>query len=515
MSSTLDAPRHAARTPLPEGPARRLGDHLPFLVVLAAGLALRGLVTYAVRPGLEFAQDSFEYLWDAAHPGLRDVVHPTGYPTFLRLVAAAGRHFTLVAVAQHLLGVAMGLATYALVRRLGAGRWGGAVAAAPVLLGGYQVVVEHFILSDVVFEALLVAAVTVVLWPARPSWRSAVAGGLLLAAADLTRTVGIAVVPVLAGYLLWRRAGGRVVVAFVAAVAAPLAAYAGWFDAGTGHFGLEAYDGYFLAGRVEPIADCRGLQLPAAEAALCPKGDAGSEGPDWYTWSPDSPLRNPDLHAADRNAVALAYAERMLAHRPFAYAGSVAGDFWSYLVGYTASDGVPGRDQTWLVPTSVPAAAWAPEYPPANPYIWEWSWPGNVAVTENRTLAVHGFDEGQVPAVVHHGPAEALHDYGRWVFLPGLAVLGAAVVAAWASVVALRRRRRHEVAPRVVALLAGGLALLALTTATAGRDPRYLLPVALLVWPAGVLGSGLLVSARRAAPGRLSRTRSTRTAPAS
>ena len=80
----------------------------------------------------------------------------------------AGGGLTGVAVAQHALGLAMAAALYALAIRYGTGRWLAALAAAPVLLDAYQVQAEQTIMPDVLFEALIVAAMTLLLWPRPP-----------------------------------------------------------------------------------------------------------------------------------------------------------------------------------------------------------------------------------------------------------------------------------------------------------------------------------------------------------
>ena len=50
--------------------------------------------------------------------------------------------------------------------------WIAALAAVPVLYDGFQIELEHLILSDVLFEFLLVLATTLLLWDSQ-----ALAGG--------------------------------------------------------------------------------------------------------------------------------------------------------------------------------------------------------------------------------------------------------------------------------------------------------------------------------------------------
>ena len=61
----------------------------------------------------------------------------------------------VVAAVQHLVGLAMGVAIYAVLLRRGVPRWLAALAAAPVLLDAYELQIEQTIMPDVWFEALM------------------------------------------------------------------------------------------------------------------------------------------------------------------------------------------------------------------------------------------------------------------------------------------------------------------------------------------------------------------------
>ena len=71
---------------------------------------------------------------------------------------------------------------YALARhRFGAPAWIATLAAVPVLYDGYEIELEHLILSDVPFLFLITLATTLLLWdPAGPSARRSAVIGLLL-----------------------------------------------------------------------------------------------------------------------------------------------------------------------------------------------------------------------------------------------------------------------------------------------------------------------------------------------
>ena len=124
-------------------------------LLLLAGLALRVMTQVAYRPALVYI-DSDRYL-----RGLT-ALDPLGYRALLRPLQRAGGLATVAAV-QHLLGLGMACALYAVLCRYGLWRWAAALAAAPVLLDGYQLQAEQTIMPDVMFEALIVAGLAILL----------------------------------------------------------------------------------------------------------------------------------------------------------------------------------------------------------------------------------------------------------------------------------------------------------------------------------------------------------------
>ena len=149
--------------------ARLLGRHWLLVVLLAAGLALRIAVQIAYQPALIYV-DTLKYLYGAS-PG----ADPLGYTLVLRAILVFG-NLSLVALVQHLLGLAMAVGLYAVLLRRGTNRWLAAVAVAPVLLDAYQVQIEQNIMPDVWFEAMIVVGLGVLRggprsacgWPRRP-----------------------------------------------------------------------------------------------------------------------------------------------------------------------------------------------------------------------------------------------------------------------------------------------------------------------------------------------------------
>ena len=265
-----------------------LRRHWLVSVLLVAGLVLRLLAQIAYRPALLYI-DSVKYLYNA-WPG----TDPVGYKVPLKAILLFGNLETVAAV-QHLLGLAMAVALYAVLLRRGAARWLAALAVAPVLLDAYQLQIEQTIMPDVWFEALIVAGLALLLWRPRPAVWVTVAAGLALGASVTIRQVGeILVLPALIYLVIaaggWRRAvvSG---VALCAAFALPILVYCSVAYAATGHFRLSrsgASSGVY--GRMAEATDCATLKLPSSEQGLCPTPRQKALGPDGLDHNVSSPL---------------------------------------------------------------------------------------------------------------------------------------------------------------------------------------------------------------------------------
>jgi hypothetical protein len=256
--------------------------HWPFGVLVAAGLALRVAATIAYQPALVYI-DTVRYLG-----GDERGLDPLGY-TFLLLrpVLLLRGGLAGVAVVQHALGLAMGVCVYALLTRHGTPRWLAAIAAAPVLLDAYQVQAEQMIMPDVLFEALLVAALAILLWPAALSTRRLAVAAVVLGVSATVRQVGeLLILPLLAYALATAAASGprpsrwrvRAVRGAVAlgVFALPVVGYMALSATalGTG-FRLSDMDDAYLYARVAHAADCATLRVPRYEKPLCPPAGLG------------------------------------------------------------------------------------------------------------------------------------------------------------------------------------------------------------------------------------------------
>lgn len=258
-----------------------LRAYLPFLVVLVLAAGVR-VVTMLAYQGILWFPDSNSYLAVAVAPQAYPV-RPQGYAFFLRLLQPA-HSFTLVAAAQHLMGLAIGALIYfTLWLRFNVRRWICVLAVLPVYFDAYQIQLEHLLLSDVLFELLVAAAVALVLWRPDGNWHVAGAG-VCLGLAALTRSVALPLVVVFLVYLLIRRRWWQTLITAVMCVL-PMVPYMLWFQATWGNLAMSNSEGLFLYGRVASFADCSVIKPPPSERALCPPGAPGdrSAGPN-YVW---------------------------------------------------------------------------------------------------------------------------------------------------------------------------------------------------------------------------------------
>ena len=470
----------------------------PLLALVAAGAILRIATSVTYHPAMAFLQDSFDYLDDARRlqPG---VVRPLGYPLFLRVLSPAGQ-LQVVPIVQHLLGLGAGVALYLLLRRLGVRAWLAGLGAAPVLLDGYQIYLEHFVMAETLFTALVVAAVVLLLSSERPGAAACAAAGAILAGAALTRSIGLLLLPAALAFLLARRVGPRRFAAAAGTALAVMGAYATWFDATHGSAGLQAYSGYFLAGRVQPFADCDRLRPPPDEQSLCDaRPVAERPSADWYVWNPEAPLRRLDgARVVDRNAVAGRFARRVIRQQPGDYLHVVATDAVQYFSPARRTEHPDFPVAAWQFRTEFFPDPWRPVEPPPDPYVGGWTSPGP-SVSNGVTLAAYDFDLAQARPALRGPIAAALARYQRYGYTAGPVLLVGLLLGVLAGAGRLRdphqRRLRHAGA----LLAVGGAACLVGAAATSVFDFRYLLPALVLLPPAGAIGLTLLLE-RRSAP---------------
>jgi hypothetical protein len=298
-----------------------------FLALMLAGTVLRFLVALAYRPLLPLLRDAYMYVERAAMWSPAGSFHPFGYPMLLKPFLSADT-LGWVAWLQHLAALAMALLLYVLMRRLGVAPNVGAIGVAPLLLDGYQLNIEHQIMSETFCQLFSVIGVVIIAWSERPSTAAVAVAGAFIALAGLTRFPGLAVIVAGAAYLLMRRSGWLRVGALAFGFLVPLGVYGVWFGSHSGSAGLTNRNGFFLYGRVASFADCEEVPVRRALRVFCPR--PGFPDPDmaglFTSGLPDDVRRDPE-----NNALAMEFSRRMIAAMPFEYIRAVASDFTEYL----------------------------------------------------------------------------------------------------------------------------------------------------------------------------------------
>jgi hypothetical protein len=250
-------------------------------LLLAAGLVLRAAAQVGYEPALLFI-DSKKYLFGTdITSNSWGSFDPLGYTLFLLRPVLMVADLAFVALLQHVLGMAMAVALYALMLRRSVTRWLAALAVAPVLLDAYQLNAEQTIMPDVLFEVLLVIGIVVLLWPPRPGLALIIVAGLALGASAPVRQVGEALIVPALIYVLAATRGWRTRLrhgaVLVACFALPVVGYLG-YSAVVLHYGFELSNmgDAYLYGRTAHAADCATLKIPAIERPLCPSAQVAT-----------------------------------------------------------------------------------------------------------------------------------------------------------------------------------------------------------------------------------------------
>lgn len=444
---------------------RRFLDHRWFLLVLGAGTALRVVAMLGYRPALWFP-DSYTYVVTALTPR-PDLVRPAGYSLFLLLLEPF-HDFALVVAVQHLMGLAVGVLVYLTARRLRAPAWAATLASVPSLLDAYQIELEHLLVSDTLFTALIFSAICLAVRGSL-GWRTAAVIGLLIAAATLTRTVGLPLVALFACWLIFRQRG-RVLAAgvMIAAAAVPILGYGVWFHATYQRIGLVGANGVFLYAKTMTFADCDVMRPPPDLAVLCdPRPPARRPPAQEYIWGRDSPLvRLPGITFSRQNdALAGRFASLAIWSQPLDYLASAA----SELARSFTLDRPVYPDQEiydhYLFPATPP--------PPPGRY------PAIVGAA-----AAERYEQGPISTRIVEPYAGWIRAYQKVAGLPGAAVLVILLLPpAAAGIRRLRPDSTMWVLPWSVAVV-----LLVMPPAVAEFDYRYVLPAV----PAACLAAALV-----------------------
>jgi hypothetical protein len=222
-----------------------LRRHWLFAVVAGCATALRAVVQLAYQPALIFPDSEryLQYTWHFVNGHWSpDWLRTSGY-SLLLIPAELTRNLAVVAVVQHLLGVATAVLIYAALLHFGARRWLAALATVPVLFDPLQLDIEQYVLTDVSATFLLVAALVLLAW--KHGNGAAAVAGLLIAAATIIRESDLVVMIPAVLYLAavirpWRRLAVTAAL-LLAGFLLPVLGYLGWHQVSYGRFGFTDY----------------------------------------------------------------------------------------------------------------------------------------------------------------------------------------------------------------------------------------------------------------------------------
>lgn len=450
--------------------ARTWSGHPLFVIVLIPAVLLRVDAELGYQWQAWF-NDSFQYITDTVHFQL-DPTRVSGYSIGLKILQPF-HSYALITILQHLMGLAVAVMVYALARhRFSAPAWLATLATVPVLYDGFEIELEHLIMSDVPFLFLLTLATTLLLWDRPgPSLRKCVAVGLLLGIADCVRSVALPLLAVFAVYMIIRGFGWRKVAATIVACLIPVSGYAALFDLEHGRLAMENASGVFVYSRVMTFAECSKMRVPVNELWLCDTTPPAHRPiAQEYIWAAQSPLDRfpPPKFSPVPNSLAENFAIRAIEAQPLDYARAVFDDTWrvfawkrhvfpnaqtydEYVFGYKGTP-IPSWDRAHLGKYDSYAAAY-----------------------------VHGNPDTRVVDPF----APIIRGYQRYVWLPGT-VYGLILLAGLGGIALAWRRIGGE------ALLpwAVSFALIVIPAATTEFDYRYVLPAT----PFGCLAAAMAFS---------------------
>jgi hypothetical protein len=471
---------------------RVLRRHWLFIVVAIPALLLRVDAELGYRWQSWF-NDSFSYVRAAVllQPETQRV---SGYPVLLWLLSPF-HSLALITILQHLVGLGIGFLVYWLAReRFGARAWVAVLAAIPVLYDAFQVQLEHLVMPDIWYAALIIVAVALLL-SARSSigWRRAALAGVLLGVADIVRSAALPLVAVFVVCLLIIVTGGwlakaRVVVALLVACAVPVLAYASWFDDNYGQFAMTDSTGVFLYSRVITFAQCNKMgTLSPQLRALCVDTPPSDRPPgEEYIWRSYSPLVKMSANPFNptTNKLAEKFAIRAIESQPLDYARAVLDDTWkAFDWSRTPFPDAPTYDEYLFGYSSVPV----PTYSTASIYGY-------------RSYEAY-FVRGDPTTQVVNSWAAIIRGYQRYVWLPGT-VYGLLLLFGLSGIVLTWRvRGRYALLPWGVSL-----AMIVVPAATASFDYRYVLPAVPLACLAAAMVVGPVVGRFRRSAGAATET---------
>ena len=445
--------------------------HLPFGLVLVAGIVLRVIVWSAYRPAILLLGDTNAYLNAAGGDPHGAEWHPLLYAAFLKPAFALGSLGVATAL-QHLLilGVAVGL--YIALMRIGVRPVLGALGVAPLLLDAYQLNLEQQILTEALFETLLAVAVILLVWWSKAPWWFYAFPGAFIGLSVGTRYAGLALLPVAIIYLLIRRVGWLPVVSVIVGFAMGLGGYLSWKHTMTGTYALTSRGGYVMYGKVATFADCTGVDLPEVEQQLCIDVPAEERAPSYNMWNKESPLRTFEVPpGADENEILDRFNGRFIRRQPLDYAQAVVKDLLRFFAWRTPEEQERIRVQRWQFFTDID------EVKGVSPAFRK---------TGGSPPPELGLDE---TFEVDTDQAQALIDYQGIVYPSGPLMTIMALLGLVGCVLKRSRPDGRDSRPEAALFLLAGIAVLAFPATFAAYHFRYVLPALPLLGPGAAIGA--------------------------
>jgi hypothetical protein len=213
-----------------------------------------------------------------------------------------------------------------------------------VLFDPAQILVEQFVMADLLAMALMVGAFGILLLRRSPAMWQIVTAGLMTGVSVTVRPTTLPLVLLVPVFLLARRMGWRKAGASLLAGVAPVAGYMGWFAAVHGPFNLSSSNGMFLWSRTMSFANCAVIGPPVDLRALCPSAQPGHlaqpdparrPAPKRYLWNhrtwqwrhePSGFVPDTAAFTPANNDRALRFAIAAITAQPFGYLGVVASE---------------------------------------------------------------------------------------------------------------------------------------------------------------------------------------------
>jgi 4-amino-4-deoxy-L-arabinose transferase-like glycosyltransferase len=244
-----------------------LRRHSAFLTLIVLGGVLRALFMFSYKPAFWYFGDSGVYVSMSERELMPSPTRALGYVVVLKVLESTHTFMSLILL-QHLAGLVIAAAIYALLQHRGAPRWLSCLAMVPVLFDSLFITVEHYLLPDQILTFCLTMAIVAVLWNKKPKWWTAGVAGLLMAAAWYTKPTALPVVVLVGLLLIARWVGWRSLVAYAVTFLIPYLLVMNWVGDRQSVYGSQS--GIALYGRAAMIADCSRIELTFEEQALCP-----------------------------------------------------------------------------------------------------------------------------------------------------------------------------------------------------------------------------------------------------